>query len=65
MGALVVFDAARRDHFPDVRIGRLRGEGGAGAEEDREEARLGLISEQPTTMRKPLVSYSAPKKLSH
>ena len=36
MGALVVFDAARRDHFPDVRVGRLRGEGGAGAQEDRE-----------------------------
>ena len=38
MGALVVFDAACRDHLPQVRIGRLSGEGGAGAEEGRDEA---------------------------
>ena len=38
MDTLVVFDAARGDHFLQVRIGRLRGEGGAGAEEGRDEA---------------------------
>ena len=38
MGALVVFDAARRDHLLQVRIGRLSGEGGAGTEEGRDEA---------------------------
>ena len=38
MDTLVVFDAARGDHFLQVRIGRLRGEGGAGAEEDWDEA---------------------------
>ena len=40
--ALVLSEAARRDHFLDVRIyvrvGRVRGERGAGAEEDRDEA---------------------------
>ena len=41
MGALVDSKAARRDHFPQVRVVRLRGEGGAGAEEDRDEAALG------------------------
>ena len=34
--ALVLSDAARRDHFPDVRVVRFCGEGGAGAEEDRD-----------------------------
>ena len=41
--ALVSFDATRRDHFPDVRVVRFCGEGGAGAEEDRGEAALGLV----------------------
>ena len=36
--ALVLSEAARRDHFPQVRVVRLRGEGGAGAEEGRDEA---------------------------
>ena len=36
--ARVVVDAARGDHFLEVRVGRVRGEGGAGAEEDRDEA---------------------------
>ena len=36
--ALVAAEAARGDHFLDVRVGRVRGEGGAGAEEDRDEA---------------------------
>jgi len=31
--ALVLSEAARRDHFLQVRVGRLRGEGGAGAED--------------------------------
>ena len=31
-------EAARRDHFPQVRVVRFCGEGGAGAEEDRDEA---------------------------
>ena len=31
MGALVVFDAARRDHFLQVRVGRVRGEGAVDA----------------------------------
>ena len=44
--ALVLSDAARRDHFPDVRVVRLRGEGGAGAEEDREEAAGGQAKGQ-------------------
>ena len=35
--ALVAADVARRDHFPDVRVVRFCGEGGAGAEEDRED----------------------------
>ena len=39
--ALVLSDAARRDHFPDVGVGRLCGEGGAGAEEGRDEAAAG------------------------
>ena len=42
--ALVLSEAARRDHFPDVGVGRLRGEGGAGAEEDREEAVTGVVN---------------------
>ena len=42
--ALVFFDAARRAHFPDVRVGRLRGEGGAGAKEEREEAVEGVAN---------------------
>ena len=41
--ALVLSEAARRDHFLDVRIyvrvGRVRGERGAGAEEDRDDER--------------------------
>ena len=36
--ALVAAEAARGDHFLDVRVGCVRGEGGAVAEEDREEA---------------------------
>ena len=39
--ALVLSDAARRDPFPDVRVVRFCGEGGAGAEEDRERRRPG------------------------
>ena len=41
VGALVDSKAARRDHFLEVRVvcvGRVRGEGGAGAEEDWDEA---------------------------
>ena len=38
MVALVAAEAARGDHFPDVRVVRVRGEGGAGAEEGRDEA---------------------------
>ena len=30
-------EAARRDHFPDIRVVRFCGEGGAGAEENRED----------------------------
>ena len=40
--ALVAAEAARGDHFLEVRVGRVRGEGGAGAEEDRDEAAAGL-----------------------
>ena len=36
-------EAARRDHFPQVRVVRFCGEGGAGAEEGREEAAVGLF----------------------
>ena len=38
--ALVAAEAARGDHFLDVRVGRLRGGRGAGAEEDRYEQSL-------------------------
>ena len=41
--ALVPAEAARRDHFLDVRVVRFCGEGGAGAEEDREDGRTGLM----------------------
>ena len=44
--ALVLSEAARRDHFPDVRVGPARGEGGAGAEEDRDEAAQRRIGEK-------------------
>ena len=42
--ARVVVGAARRDHFLEVRVGRVRGEGGAGAEEDRDEAAAGVVN---------------------
>ena len=38
VGALVILEAARRAHFSYVRVVRFCGEGGAGAEEDRDEA---------------------------
>ena len=47
VGALVVVDAARGDHFLEVRVvrvGRVRGDGGAGAEEDRDERARGALS---------------------
>ena len=44
VAVLVSFDAARRDHLPDVRVVRFCGEGGAGAEEDREEAVTGVVN---------------------
>ena len=45
--ALVAAEAARGDHFLDVRVGRVRGEGGAGAEEDRDEAAAGVNNRRP------------------
>ena len=36
--ALVAAEAARGDHFPDIRVRPAPVEGGAGAEEDRDEA---------------------------
>ena len=38
MVALVLSEAARCDHFPDIRVVGFCGEGGAGAEEGRDEA---------------------------
>ena len=42
--ALVSLDAARRDHFPDVRVGRSRGKRGAGADQNWQEVDAAGVS---------------------